>query len=189
MKANFKNFLVSCLLALLMALPGIVFADVDSIVIKLGGGCRPSNTRGNCTVRATAAGSELGDEALTLQRASSPRARFRDVKTRDLNNSGRVSFVFRNKTGCYRAETARNGDQQQDVRSNVVCEGSAASDSSSSGSSISQGSSSAGSSSSAVGSVSSSVGSSSQGSSSSEDDDDSSSSRSSKGNRGPGGGN
>lgn len=166
------------------------FADVDSMSIRFAGGCTPSNTRGDCTIRLSASGSDLDDESAILQKQTS-QGRYTNVRnqTRRLSRSGSAIFKFRNDVACYRAITARNGSRA-DARSNVICERGAGSGSSSSGGSSSAGSSNSAGSNSSASSASSgssssassvSSGSSSSGSSSDDDDDDSSSSRGSGG--------
>lgn len=133
----------------------MAYADLDSLRIKFGGGCAPTS-RGTCTIKVTASGTDLANESGLLQRASSRNGRYRNVsnRSRSLDDNGRATIRFQNNQGCYRFVASG-------IRSNVICEGS----NSSNGSSSSSNSSSSNSNSSS----SSSSGSSSSGSSSSDD--------------------
>ena len=157
------------LVAIIMVfgLVAIGYADLDSLKIGFGGGCKQGNT-GACTIKVTGSGSSLAGEQVKLQRASTARARFSNLglRARSLDDSGKAAFRFQNRSGCYRVVTSS-------VRSNVICEsgsGSGSSSSSSSSGNSSSSQSSGSSSSSSTSSQSSSSSSTSSSSSSSSDD-------------------
>lgn len=129
-----KRTLTLFLVAIVASLPQYAAAEIDSLTIRFAGGCKESNRNGACVIRATADGSELENEAIVLQHSNSSRGRFRNVSRtpRSLDENGRATFRFRNFVACFRAINDRNGDDEQDVRSNVVCESGSSSNSSSS---------------------------------------------------------
>ena len=109
------------LFCLSLVLPGVLFADVTSIRIRLAGGCTTSNSSSSCTIKATANGSDLRGEQLRLEKSTTGLDGNYDVfgRPRTLSNSGRTEWRFKNDPGrnvCYRAKDLATG-----VRSREVC--------------------------------------------------------------------
>lgn len=117
-----KKILVLAVLLVVGVKPG--YADVDSLTIRYGGGCRSDNSTGSCTIRVMAQGTDLGVEGLLIYTGKNPESLSRlSPRVRSLDADGSATYRVKNVSGgCYRVRTSPNGNEKPDRFSNILCE-------------------------------------------------------------------
>ncbi len=100
---------------------GSAYAEVTGITMRFAGGCTSTNTTGSCTIKATASGTDLSAESLSLQKSTTgSRGNYRNFGyPRVPTDSGYASWKFKNDPStkaCYRVK-----DVASNVRSRELC--------------------------------------------------------------------
>jgi hypothetical protein len=117
-----KKIVVLAVLLVLGAKPG--YADVDSLTIRYGGGCKSDNSTGSCTIRVMAQGTDLDGEGLWIYTGKDQKSLSRlSPRVRSLDADGSATYRVKNVSGgCYRVRTSPNGNEKPDHFSNILCE-------------------------------------------------------------------
>lgn len=103
----------------------IAKAEVSSVRISFAGGCTAENAQGSCTLRIVASGSDLETEKFELYASDKPNSQMNRVSLHNssVDESGVGRSRVRNRPGgCFQIRTARNGNENRDVYSRVLCE-------------------------------------------------------------------
>ena len=118
-----KTLLAICFTVLFVA--GAANADVTGLSIKFGGGCYKGNTKGNCVIKVTAAGTELSGAGVQLYSSMSQKGPWKRYSNRvkELSATGLAQYKIRNIAGaCFEVRTAKNGNDKPDITSRKLCE-------------------------------------------------------------------
>lgn len=103
----------------------VATADVSSIKMKFGGGCRTSNTSGACVLKPRFSGFDLDTETAMLYTCESTRGNCRRYTRRrhPVSEAGEVYMRIKNIPGaCFQVRTGPNGNDKPDKKSRILCE-------------------------------------------------------------------
>ena len=127
MKINFKVIVLTVCTAagIYMIARNHAAADVTSITLSFGGGCKSSNTSGSCVLKPRFSGFDLQSETALLYTCGLARGQCKQYSSRQhpVSEAGEVYMRIRNISGaCFQVRTGPNGNDRPDVRSQILCE-------------------------------------------------------------------